>query len=98
MNQNPTATRPFEIGQVIGVKCSVQPGPFSEERLVTIETVDGAISGFVRETELRQAGEDWQVRGRVRGVSSNFVEVWIKGSFFTTNGLASVPSHLAMAA
>lgn len=88
----------FRVGEFVGVKCDVQPGPFSEERLVTIETTDGAISGFVRESELRREGDAWQVRGKVRSVSNDVIEVWILGSFFTTNGIASVPRHLAMAA
>lgn len=88
----------FKAGDFVGVQCEVKPGPFSEERLVTIETVDGAISGFVRETELRRMGEEWQVRGKVRQVTETAIEVWILGSFFTTNGIANIPSHLAMAA
>jgi hypothetical protein len=88
----------FRVGEFVGVQCEVQPGPFSEERLVTVETTDGAISGFVRESELRRDGDRWQVRGKVRSVSQDVIEVWILGSFFTTNGLANVPRHLAMAA
>jgi hypothetical protein len=89
---------PFKVGDLVGVKCEVQPGPFSGELLVTIETVEGAISGFIRESELRRDGDQWQVRGKVCAVHSGSLEVWIKGSFFTTNGLASVPAHLARAA
>jgi hypothetical protein len=88
----------FKIGDFVGVKCEVQPGPFSDEHLVTVETVDGAISGFVRESELRQEGDEWQVRGKVRRVSPDAIEVWILGSFFTTNGIASIPLRLAMTA
>jgi hypothetical protein len=88
----------FKVGDFIGIKCEVQPGPFSDEHLVTVETVDGAISGFVHESELRHEGDKWQVRGKVRRVSPDAIEVWILGSFFTTNGIASVPPHLAMTA
>jgi hypothetical protein len=88
----------FKVGDFVGVICEVQPGPFSEERLVTIETINGAISGFVKETELRRSGDRWEVRGKVREASKDFIEVWILGSFFTTNGIASIPAHLAMAA
>lgn len=88
----------FEVGNFVGVRCEVQDGPFSEERLVTIETVDGAITGFVRETELRERNGEWEVRGKVSGIFSDSVEVFIRGSFFTTNGLAKVPRNLAMAA
>lgn len=88
----------FKIGETIGVLCDVKPGPFSGEQMITIETIDGAISGFVRENELRQQGSQWYVRGRVENILADSLEVWIRGSFLTTNGIASVPSHLAMAA
>jgi hypothetical protein len=52
----------------------------------------------VGESELRKSGHEWQVRGKVRDVHKDAIEVWIKGSFFTTNGLANVPTHLAMVA
>ena len=86
----------FKIGDFIGIKCEVQPGPFSNEHLITVETIDGAISGFIHESELRHEGDEWQVRGKIRRVSPHAIEVWNLGSFFTTNGLASVPSRLAM--
>lgn len=87
------------VGQIIGVGCQVQPGPFSEERVVTIETVHGPISGFVHETDLKEACKgEWMVRAEVRAVRGDELEVLIQGSFFTTNGVASVPKRLAMAA
>ncbi|MGO9134026.1 MAG: hypothetical protein ACLP8A_08265 [Methylovirgula sp.] len=88
----------IKSGDFIGIVCEVMPGPFSEERLVTVQTVDGAISGFVKVSELRQSDDRWEVRGKVRSVSKDFIEVWILGSFFTTNGIANIPTHLAMAA
>jgi hypothetical protein len=88
----------FDVGDFVGVKCEVQPGPFSEERLITIETTDGAISGFVLESELRGEGEKWWVRAKILSVLPESLEVRVRGSFFTTNGIASVPMHLAMAA
>ena len=90
--------RTFEIGELVGVQCEVMPGPFSEEKIVSIDTTEGPITGFVRESELRQTGNQWYVRGKVESVSNDALEVWIRGSFLTTNGLASVPQHLAMAA
>lgn len=89
----------INVGEIIGVGCQVQPGPFSEERVVTIETVHGPISGFVRETELKEARRgEWMVRAEVRAIRGEELEVLIQGSFFTTNGVASVPKRLAMAA
>ena len=88
----------LEVGGNVGVRCKVQPGPFSDEHLVTIETVDGPISGFVNESEMKRVDQEWRVRGVVRAIKGDIIEVWIKGSFFTTNGLASVERQLALAA
>ncbi len=78
----------FKVGDYVAIGCDVQPGPFEGERLVTIDAIDGAISGFVRESELRKQENGWQIRGKVRNISSEAIEVWILGSFFTTNGIA----------
>ena len=88
----------FKIGNFVDIKCEVQPGPFLGEHLVTIETINGTISGFVRESELKQEGHGWQVRGKVTRISPDAIEVRILGSFFTTNGIASVQPHQAMIA
>jgi hypothetical protein len=88
----------IKVGDVIGVQCRVQPGPFSEERLVSFDTVDGPVSGFVREVNLKEVESQWFVRAVVQGVSDDILEVRVKGSFFTTNGLANVERRFAMAA
>ena len=88
----------FGVGKEIRIACKVQPGPFSEEHVITVNTIDGPISGFVRMEDLVQSKDQWYVRGIVRDVKSDVISVWIKGSFFTTNGLANVARHLAQAA
>lgn len=89
----------IEVGDTIGVFCEVQPGPFSGERVVTIETVHGPISGFVRKESLEETGKGWVVRAVVCELGKDDIVVRIQGSFFTTNGVASVPrQQLAMAA
>jgi hypothetical protein len=88
----------IRVGEAIGILCTVQPGPFSEERLISFEAVDGAVSGFVNETELKQVGETWFVRAIVKSMHDDILEVFVRGSFFTTNGLASVQKSYAMAA
>jgi hypothetical protein len=88
----------IKVGDFVGIACEVQPGPFDDERLVTVEAVDGAISGFVKDTELRNVNGQWEVRGKVQEISESTIKVWIYGSFFKTNGIANIPSHLAMAA
>ena len=86
------------IGQQVWIRCKVQPGPFSEEPLVTVESIDGPLTGFVKSDELRTTADQTKVRGIVRKIERDYIEVWIKGSFFTTNGLANVATELAMAA
>jgi hypothetical protein len=89
----------IKVGDVIGVQCRVQPGPFSEERLVSFDTVDGPVSGFVREANLREVEGQWFVRAVVQGIhDEDILEVRVRGSFFTTNGLANVERRFAMAA
>ena len=87
----------MNVGDVIGVQCIVQPGPFSDERLITFDTTNGPISGFVEEAELRQMGKKWLVRAVIMAVHDDFLEVVVKGSFFTTNGLANVQKRHAVA-
>jgi hypothetical protein len=86
----------LSVGQPVWIPCKVQPGPFSEEPLVTIDSTDGPITGFVNSAELSE--DKNRIRGIVRGIGKDHIEVWIKGSFFTTNGLTNVPLGLAMAA
>jgi hypothetical protein len=88
----------LEVGQEVWIRCKVQPGPFSEEPLVTVETVNGPVTGFVATDELKAKDGVELVRGIVRDLAKDHVEVWIRGSFFTTNGLANVRRELAMAA
>jgi hypothetical protein len=88
----------MKIGHVVGVQCTVQPGPFSEERLITFNTVHGPVSGFVSEEELKRTADNWFVRAVVEAVRGDILEVRVNGSFFTTNGLASVSKEYAIAA
>lgn len=88
----------LEVGQQVWIPCKVQPGPFSDEPLVTIESIDGPVTGFVNSEELKETANRTTVRGIVRSIEKDYIEVWIRGSFFTTNGLANVPREMAMAA
>lgn len=88
----------LSTGDVVGVPCQVKPGPFSNELLISFDTISGAISGFVRENELRQEGEKWYVRAVVQSTQPDSITVRIRGSFFTTNGLATIPAGTALAA
>lgn len=85
-------------GAEIGVPCQVQPGPFSGERLISFEAVNGPVSGFVRNQELKNVAEQWYVRAVVESVEERFLHVRIRGSFFTTNGMATIAAERALAA
>ncbi len=86
------------LGQSVRVPCQVQPGPFAEEVLVTFDTMEGVVSGFIdaEEIESDTSGAKFMT-AIVRDVSEETVTVWIKGSFFTTNGLASISRDQALA-
>ena len=85
----------IEAGQEIGVRCSLAPGPFADEFLVTVETISGSVSGFVPENNVIKSGDDNLVRAVVKDVEADRISVWIGGSFFTTTGLAFIPPHVA---
>jgi hypothetical protein len=88
----------MNVGDEIVIQCDVRPGPFSEERMVTFDTVDGPISGFVRERDLREIVSKWYVTAVILKIENDILHVRVKGSFFTTNGLAAVSRQYAMAA
>jgi hypothetical protein len=87
----------FANGELVGVPCSVQLGPFPDEHLVMVETEDGTIWGFVQQDDLQMSassGNDTN-RGYVKSAvveqASESILVRMFGSFFTTAlGLASV--------
>jgi hypothetical protein len=86
----------FSVGEQVAVACSIQQGPFPDEKLVTVETEDGEISGFVKIANLQTAadGEHGFVNGIVVAVEQDSIRVQISGSFFTTAaGIALIAKH-----
>jgi len=87
----------FKKGDEIEIPCAVEQGAFPTEVLVSFNTVEGPVSGFVRKefvSRVDQGGKGY-IRGIVREVSSDVITVLLKGSFFTTTGLASLPRDWA---
>ena len=75
--------------QSILIKCEVEPGPFPTEWLVTFQSSDGPVSGFVRRENVRRvAGGEGYITATIKDVSSETITVVVEGEFFTTNGLA----------
>jgi hypothetical protein len=87
----------FKPGQEVNVPCNIQPGAFADERLITIHTDKGDISGFVKIAHLTDPHSTaGYVRGRVIEVGGDAVKVRLPGSFFTTAlGVASVSASWA---
>ena len=86
----------FKTGEHTWIKCNAQPGPFPSEMAVEFESVDGPISGFVQEKELRQIDDEWLIHAQIKAIHNDVLEVWVQGSFFSTNGLANVTSDNTM--
>ncbi len=82
----------FKEGDLVGVPCSVQLGPFPDELLIAVETAEGPLSGFVKKTNIQMTdGEHGIVKGSVVRVGHDSITVKLFGSFFTTAlGVASV--------
>jgi hypothetical protein len=86
----------FAPGQKIRILCEVQRGAFPTELLVTFDTAEGPISGFVRSENVeRIEGHEGYIRGTVKEVEGDTITVMVEGSFFTTNGLAYLKSDWA---
>jgi len=82
----------FKRGQIVNVPCEIQPGAFPGERLVTIHTDKGALSGFVKAEHVTTSEDAFgSIRGTVVEVAPDAVKVRLPGSFFTSaSGMTSV--------
>lgn len=89
----------FKQSQEVWICCEAQPGAFPDERLVTVDTIAGPISGFVKTADLeRPDASETRVRGRIIAIDDHAIKVRIAGSFFTTaTGIASVSRGLLAA-
>ena len=84
----------FAVGQTVRIPCSVEPGAFPGEQLITIQVGDERVSGFVRSEYTR----DKYVLGTIVGMGDDTVTVHIPGSFFTkASGRTMVPAAWASA-
>jgi hypothetical protein len=85
-------------GEKVLVQTDVKAGAFPGERLVTVETSVGSISGFAKaDAIIQQSGGNYLV-AEVKSVSGTQTLVKIAGSFFTTTGLAQVSNNKIRAA
>lgn len=86
----------FNPGERIRIRCEVQRGAFPTELLVTFDTADGPISGFVRSENVELIeGHEGYIGAIVKKVAGDIITVMVEGPFFTTNGLAYLKSDWA---
>lgn len=76
-------------GVKVRVFCSKSPGAFLNEFLISIDTEDGPISGFIDTDAVEEtdSGANY-VWGVVREVEGERIVIGLPGSFFTTTGIA----------
>jgi hypothetical protein len=77
-------------GERVLVPTQVEAGAFPNEKLVTVETQEGPISGFARADLIVQQPTGQYLVAEVKAITEGSVTVKIFGSFFTTTGLAIV--------
>ncbi len=79
----------FKPGDTIRIRCEMHPGAFPTEYMVSFETADGPVSGFVRANNVEKiSDEEGYIRATVRDVTADLLTIVAQGSFFTTTGLA----------
>lgn len=83
-------------GEKILVPTEVMSGAFPGERLVTIATDHGPISGFARADFVIDQGDGTFLVAEVKRVGADHVTVRLYGSFFTTTGLADIPKSASL--
>jgi hypothetical protein len=78
-------------GDRVAIPVTIKSGAFLNERFISLETLDGTLSGFVNASEIVQAQlNQGYIHGVIEEVRDESVLVRISGSFFTTTGLAAL--------
>ena len=78
-------------GDRVLVPTEVKEGAFPGEKLVTVRTSEGSISGFAKADFVVAKSGGQYLLAEVKGVSSKVLTVKLFGSFFTTTGVADIP-------
>jgi hypothetical protein len=88
----------IHVGETIEIPCDVKPGPFSDEKFISFETLEGVVSGFVDGSAIQQRDSNFFIVGIVKEVEPDRIIVMVRGDFFQTNGIAAIPRSMACAA
>jgi hypothetical protein len=79
-------------GETVLVPTNVKAGAFPGEKLVTVNTNGGIVSGFARTDAIVERDNGQYILAEVKNVSPKTLTVKLAGSFFTTTGLADISS------
>jgi hypothetical protein len=74
------------------VPTDVEAGAFPNEKLVTVETQDGPISGFAKSDFIVERSNGQYLLAEAKIVTAQSLTVQLSGSFFTTTGIAIIPN------
>lgn len=75
-------------GDKVLIPTEVGDGAFPNEKLVTVSTQEGPVSGFTRAEHIVSNNDGQFLMAEVRNVSEQSLTVRLFGSFFTTTGVA----------
>lgn len=81
-------------GEKVLVPTEVGEGAFPNEKLVTVDTNEGPISGFARSDFIVKNSDGEFLMAEVKTVSEETLTVRLFGSFFTTTGTADLPASM----
>jgi hypothetical protein len=79
-------------GETVLVPTSVKDGAFPGEKLISVNTEGGVVSGFAKASAIVERGNGQYILAEVRNVTPQTLTVKLAGSFFTTTGLANISS------
>ncbi|MFQ5430893.1 MAG: hypothetical protein ACE5EN_00135 [Nitrospinota bacterium] len=87
----------YTVGDKVRIPCSIQPGAFSSERLIEIETDETIFSGFINIENLQEETESkGYVVGKIISVEPEHITIQIPASLFTSAaGRTSINSSWA---
>lgn len=87
----------FNPGEEVKIPCTIQPGAFPNERLITIKTDDTELTGFVNVEHLIESSQTHGfIIGKIVSQSERSLTIQMPASFFTTaSGRTSVNSGWA---
>src|SRR5216684_6653475 len=83
-------------GEEILVPTEVKSGAFPWEKLVTVSTETGPVSGFTKADFVIEQGGANYLLAEFKQVLGKTIRVKLYGSFFTTTGLADIPKSVTL--